>query len=181
MSEASGRTETWTRMNHLFAGKSDEGYAVCENCEAREDSSAMLTPCMSGPVMERESTQKKAGDLVARRAGLEHALALVQEFMDRDDTAIVMDAGADGPDDLIQAAIAALDAGARVPYSIIPGSAAAHAIITDVCRQNRTDEGAWQEAAARLHREFQAIARAWDVSRGAKVHLVLTVERPNAT
>ncbi len=64
----------------------------------------------------------------------------------------------------------------------IEGSAAHHSIITPTCRENRTDEGAWQEAVDRAKAEYDAIVQGWAASpEQPTLHLVLTVERPRAT
>jgi len=60
----------------------------------------------------------------------------------------------------------------------IEGTCAAHSIITDECRRNRKDEGAWTEAVTRLRREYDRIAANWGTGMGVKIHLALTVERP---
>lgn len=59
----------------------------------------------------------------------------------------------------------------------IPGLKAVHAIITDECRENRTDEGAINEALRRVREEFLACAPAWPLGKNTKFHIVLTVER----
>lgn len=58
----------------------------------------------------------------------------------------------------------------------IPGIAAQHAIITDVCRTNRGDEGAIDEALTRLKKEFLSTVEYWPIGTGTQFHLVLTVE-----
>lgn len=57
----------------------------------------------------------------------------------------------------------------------IPGIKAVHAIITPVCRANRTDEGAFTEAMRRLETEYLACLD--HPSPGMTFHVVLTVER----
>lgn len=57
-----------------------------------------------------------------------------------------------------------------------PGSIAKHVIITPVCRQNRTDEGAFDEAVARLKEEYFACLP-YHADRGSNFHLILSVER----
>jgi hypothetical protein len=59
--------------------------------------------------------------------------------------------------------------------SVIPGIKAKHAIITPVCRANRTNVGAFEEAVQRLRDEYAACLEANEQSN---FHLVLTVERP---
>lgn len=60
----------------------------------------------------------------------------------------------------------------------IPGAAARHAIITDVCRSNRTDMGAFDEAVDRLRESYIQAVEGWRGHPGVQFHLVLTVERP---
>jgi hypothetical protein len=60
----------------------------------------------------------------------------------------------------------------------MPGSPVAHAIITEECRRNRTDEGAWDEAVARAKAEFDAIVEGWRGRPQPTLHLVLMMERP---
>lgn len=62
----------------------------------------------------------------------------------------------------------------------VPGVSAKHAIITDICRENRSDAGAFEEAIARLRSEYEALCQGWPVNNGAKFHVVLTLERPPA-
>lgn len=57
----------------------------------------------------------------------------------------------------------------------VPGIKAQHAIITKVCRANRTTDGAFDEAVARLRREYVACQN--EANQEANFHLVLTVER----
>lgn len=59
---------------------------------------------------------------------------------------------------------------------MIPGITAIHAIITPVCRANRGEEGAWEEAVRRLKAEYDACI-AIPENAGVKYHVVLTVER----
>ncbi len=59
----------------------------------------------------------------------------------------------------------------------ILGITAKHAIITPVCRANRTPEGAFEEAVRRLKEEYD-ICRAIEGNEDVNYHLVLTVERP---
>jgi hypothetical protein len=61
----------------------------------------------------------------------------------------------------------------------IPGIAASHQIITDVCRTNRTGRGALEEAFDRIRREFDHVDRGWPVGSRAKIHLVLAIEQPS--
>jgi hypothetical protein len=71
------------------------------------------------------------------------------------------------------------------PKTFLPGVKAKHAIISSVCRANRGDAGAADEAVDRLRVELGRLMEAWDPERGATFHLVLTVDRagrgdPNA-
>lgn len=59
----------------------------------------------------------------------------------------------------------------------IPGTPAKHAIITDTCRANRTDGGAFDEAVQRLWDEYLACTKGHPQGAGTQFHLVLTVER----
>lgn len=65
-----------------------------------------------------------------------------------------------------------------MPKTIIKGVKAQHCEITDQCRMNRTDMGAFDEAASRLRKIYDEMAAAWDIGQGAKFHLVLVVQRP---
>jgi hypothetical protein len=60
----------------------------------------------------------------------------------------------------------------------IPGQVTA-AFITPACRANRGDEGAWDEAVARLRAEYDSILAGWkDAPEQPTLNLVLTMERP---
>lgn len=61
----------------------------------------------------------------------------------------------------------------------IPGQVAKHAIVTDECRANRSDLGAFDEASARLREEYTACLVGWAGVEGVRFHVVLTVERPS--
>jgi hypothetical protein len=66
-----------------------------------------------------------------------------------------------------------------MPTTSTPGMAAQHAIITPDCRENRTDDGAWDEAVARAKAAYDGIVRGWrHAAEQPTLHLVLTVERP---
>ena len=54
---------------------------------------------------------------------------------------------------------------------------AKHAIVTDVCRTNRTDEGAVDEALDRLREEALRLFQSRGHGRGDKFHFVLNIER----
>lgn len=61
----------------------------------------------------------------------------------------------------------------------IPNAVAAkHAIITDECRTNRGDSGAFEEAVNRLRQEYHVAAKNWGTDKGVKLHVILAVERP---
>ena len=62
--------------------------------------------------------------------------------------------------------------------SSIPGMKAEHAIITDACRENRGDEGAFDEAVRRLREQYIACVAGWKDRPGVKFHVALTVEPP---
>lgn len=57
---------------------------------------------------------------------------------------------------------------------------AKHAIVTDECRSNRTDEGAVDEALARLRAEAMRLFGKRGHGRGDKFHFKLVVERESA-
>lgn len=61
----------------------------------------------------------------------------------------------------------------------VPGMKAAHAIVTDTCRENRGDGAAAHEAARRLIDEYYACLRE-SQPPGTQYHFVLTIERPAA-
>jgi hypothetical protein len=62
--------------------------------------------------------------------------------------------------------------------AIIPGIKAKHAIISKECRQNRTAQGAFDEAAKRLQEEYLECVK-HECNESVKYHLVLTLERPD--
>ncbi len=59
----------------------------------------------------------------------------------------------------------------------IPGIQAQHAVITPLCRLNRTAEGAFEEALRRLKESYDFMLNA-EPNVLASYHLVITVERP---
>ncbi len=59
----------------------------------------------------------------------------------------------------------------------VPGIKAVHAIISDACRTGRGEDGAIEEALRRIRQEYDACRPAWPVGKGARFHVVLTVER----
>lgn len=61
---------------------------------------------------------------------------------------------------------------------ILPGMIAEHAIISDTCRENRGDMGAFDEAVRRLREEYARCIEGWRGTPGVTFHLALTVERP---
>jgi len=59
----------------------------------------------------------------------------------------------------------------------VPGIMALHAIITKQCRLNRTDEGAVDEALARIKSEYVKLMESWPVEgKPVQFHVALTVE-----
>ena len=60
----------------------------------------------------------------------------------------------------------------------VPGMQAIHAVISDDCRKGRGDNGAIEEALDRARKELRACMGGWQQGRGAKFHVVVTVERP---
>ena len=65
-----------------------------------------------------------------------------------------------------------------VPVGGAPGIKALHAIISPLCRANRTTEGAFDEAVNRCRTEYLACQN--EANAEANFHLVLTVERLSA-
>ncbi len=61
---------------------------------------------------------------------------------------------------------------------MLPGTQAMHAWITDKCRLGRTDAGVIDEVVKRLCVELEATLEGWDCGKGAKIHIGMTVERP---
>ena len=57
---------------------------------------------------------------------------------------------------------------------------AKHAIITDECRRNRTDDGAIKEAVERILREYHECAPHWPIGNGTKFHVKLEIEKSGA-
>lgn len=54
------------------------------------------------------------------------------------------------------------------------------AFITPECRQNRSVDGAWDEAVARLRAEYVAVLESWkDQPQQPTLNLVLTMDRPS--
>ena len=64
------------------------------------------------------------------------------------------------------------------PSAIIPGVKSCHAMISDTCRETRGDREAFETAARMLQNEYAGLIQFWKKGRGAKIHLVLTVEYP---
>lgn len=58
----------------------------------------------------------------------------------------------------------------------VPGIKAQHAIITDECRAGRGEEGAIDEALARIRAEYLLCVPPWRGTRGVNFHVVLTVD-----
>lgn len=65
----------------------------------------------------------------------------------------------------------------ETPSTTLPGVKAKHAVISTTCRQNRGDEGAADEALARLRAELLTCLANWPQEHGATFHLALTVDR----
>lgn len=61
---------------------------------------------------------------------------------------------------------------------MLPGMQALHAWITDTCRTNRGDDGAIDEVLRRLIEQLRLTMHGWKIGRGAKIHVGMTVERP---
>jgi hypothetical protein len=59
--------------------------------------------------------------------------------------------------------------------SNIPGMSAQHAIITPVCRHNKTDMGAFDESVERMRKTYLSCLEGRGED-GSNYHLVLTVE-----
>jgi hypothetical protein len=59
----------------------------------------------------------------------------------------------------------------------IPGSSVAHAVVTDECREKKGDWTCYDEALHRLREQYAKVVKGWPVGNGAKIHIVLTVER----
>ena len=59
----------------------------------------------------------------------------------------------------------------------IPGIKAQHAIISDVCIETHGSDGAFAIAVDRLKKEYDRAVKGWR-GQGAKLHLVLVVQRP---
>lgn len=56
---------------------------------------------------------------------------------------------------------------------------AVHAIITPTCRDNRGDDGAFDEAVRRIREQYHASLAGWRrQGHEPNLHLRLTVERP---
>lgn len=61
----------------------------------------------------------------------------------------------------------------------IQGIACSHSIITPICRANRGDGGAFDEAVERARRKYDEIVNGWAGEPiQPTIRLVLTVERP---
>ena len=54
--------DTWTRWNHRFeSGVTKDGYAVCVQCDATENSDKIIQPCPKGPVIQQSQNAKQQG------------------------------------------------------------------------------------------------------------------------
>jgi hypothetical protein len=60
----------------------------------------------------------------------------------------------------------------------IPGSSVAHVVVTDECREKKGDWTCYEEGLRRLREMYATICKGWPVGKKAKIHLVMTVERP---
>ncbi len=60
----------------------------------------------------------------------------------------------------------------------LPGSVLVHFVIGDECRQNRGDAGALDYVINRLVRGYESVVAGWSPKSGVKIHVALTVERP---
>lgn len=57
---------------------------------------------------------------------------------------------------------------------------ASHSFITEECRANRGDDGAWDEAVARAKEAYDQIVAGWrDADQQPVLHLRLQIERPS--
>lgn len=64
------------------------------------------------------------------------------------------------------------------PQTKVAGVKAHHSYITDVCRTNRGDDGAFQEVVRRLREQYDFLTRRWPIGSDVKMHFVLTLDRP---
>jgi len=60
----------------------------------------------------------------------------------------------------------------------LEGIPALHAWVTDDCRKMRGDDGAIEEVLRRLRNELQLTMSGWSMGRGIKIHVGMTIERP---
>jgi len=63
------------------------------------------------------------------------------------------------------------------PKTFLPGVKAKHAVISSVCRKAHGDEGAVDEALARLRAELLTCMKGWPLEKAATFHVVATVDR----
>lgn len=60
----------------------------------------------------------------------------------------------------------------------VPGICAQHAIITEQCRQNRGDAGAFNEAMRRLFMAYEGSLVGWrSQGKEPNIHVILSVEK----
>jgi len=59
----------------------------------------------------------------------------------------------------------------------LPGIKAHHSIITDECRKNRFDGGAFLEAMNRMQTVYERTCENTSIGKDMKIHIVMTVER----
>lgn len=63
--------------------------------------------------------------------------------------------------------------------TIVPGIKAQHAVISDTCRTGLGEYMAFEEAMRRLRHAYEQACNGWTIGKGAKIHVVLTVQRPD--
>lgn len=63
----------------------------------------------------------------------------------------------------------------------LPGLAAITAVISNACREGRGDEGAVDEALARVRKVMLDTLPRWDAEKGATFFLCFTVDRDGRT
>ena len=66
----------------------------------------------------------------------------------------------------------------NLPQTKVAGIKAHHSFITDTCRRNRSDVGAFNEVVRRLREQFDILAGKWPIGSDVKFHFVLTLDRP---
>lgn len=66
----------------------------------------------------------------------------------------------------------------HIKMTHIPGSLAHHSWITDDCRMGRGNDGAVNEILNRAEVQMRSIMKGWNIGRGVKINLAVTIERP---